>query len=212
MKIGAAELTALGALDEARSELEAQETDRIGRDETGEAYGYMSSGLTERVATDALAAVDIEVDLEGVEVIGATVASSWSWRYGGWRSKVTRIQLPTAQGMSPRGMVTLGRKLFLIQLLRVRVAQHPAADVASAADSARGAVYDATRELFRAHVKRHKLDEAAALEAMTGVPQPHGSRLTYEMLPAQAIGWLYARLLMVIGGASVGPGDDGAKS
>jgi len=203
-KISEAEGDALWALDKARAEIQDQPTDRIGRDpDTGEAFGYMSSALVEQVVTDALAAEHIETDLVGVEVIGATIASSWTWRCGAWRSKETRIQLPTIHGMSPRGMVTLQRKLYLSQLLRLRVAQDPAADVANAADVARVSVYDACRELLRAYTGRHRLDEAAVIEHLIAMPQPKGARLTYEMLAAPAIAFLYARLAAVTAGESV---------
>lgn len=192
------ERQALDALDVARMDMEPAEPDLVGRSDTGEAFGYLSAAKLEELATRALERNGVEVDLDGVEVVGGVISTRWSWRCGAWRSTSTTIQLPMID-MGAAGHVTWAKKIFLKALLRVQVAGDPEADLANASDKARDVVFDATRELLRAYCRREGRDESMVIEASIGFRAQKGVATTIEMLPSQHVAMLYARLLLSIG-------------
>jgi len=199
------ERQALDALDTARLETVAADADMVGRAESGEAYAYLSAARVDEIAAVELGKVDIEWDLASVKVEGMAVSTEWTWRHDRWRSEPTTIHVRLMADMSAAGMVTLARKLYLRNLLRLRVEQDAEADLANAADGARDVVWEATRELLRAYCRRGKHDESRVISSMTGFQarDPHGAPsrvpVTFEMLPGQHVAMLYARLVMQVG-------------
>lgn len=188
------------ALADARRDAKPIEPDRWDRSD-GEVVGWASARLVEQVADELLERHGLDVIFDGATIQGNNYQTSWRWSWGSWTSSPTRVDVPLEVergrgAAAASAAVTTARKIYVRQLLRLKLAEDTEAEIGRAMDHARGAVFDAVAQALDAWCRRHKVAKDRAIRDFTGIVLPGDVEATVAMLHPYAIAMLWQRLLV----------------
>jgi hypothetical protein len=203
--MGKLEEHARAALRRAKAAAEPLDPDRWGRDD-GESFGYVSAGRVAEAEQTLLRPEGLDVELLEAAAVGGVIKTRWTWGTDRWRSEPRTIDVPTTSKrggpLSISAAVSLGRKVFVRQLLELRTAEDHEANLARSMDSARELAFEAIADALRDFCRRNGKSEDLVLRSVTGVDPGPGVEATVAHLHPWALAELWKYLLYAAGGAS----------
>lgn len=200
--IDEAELAALAQMDLARSLCEPIQPDRW------EGSGAKTVGIvTARKQADEVAPIleqaGIVIEFRGSKLIGATgLSTEWGWRHKAWRSPSETVQVlletrdRSASGAS-KAAVTTAKKIYVEQLLGLRVAEDAETELCHAHDSSREAARVSAQRLLKAYCRKTSCAESRVLVTLLGLHSGH--EWTFEQLMPVQVWILGGKLTALLG-------------